>query len=77
MTMSKNINIDLLAKELDARAFTELLDANDIHWMWEDADDISNPNEGIFHISVGDKYMLFIDGKLDTVGDESVAPLYE
>ena len=69
--MSKNINIDLLAKELDARAFTELLDANDIDWMCEDVDDVYNPNYGTFHISVNDsdKYFLFIDGKLETVTD--------
>jgi len=71
--MKKKLNFELLAKELDARAFTELLDANDIHWMWEDADDISNPNDGTFHISVNnsDKYFLFIDGKLDTITEGS------
>jgi len=75
--MNKNINIDLLAKELDARAFTELLDANDIYWSMEDADDRHNPNYGLFHMSIDNKYMLFIDGKLGPVGNESLAPLYE
>ena len=77
MTMNKNINIDLLAKELDARAFTELLSANDIRWTMEDADDVSNPNYGLFHMSIDNQYRLFIDGKLDTVSNQSLAPLYE
>ena len=69
--MKKKLNLELLAKELDARAFTELLDANDIPWIWEDADDISNPNYGTFHISVipSDKYFLFIDGELDSINE--------
>jgi hypothetical protein len=65
--MKKTFNFELLAKELDARAFAELLDNNNIDFGWEDVDDISNPNEGTYHISVGDKYYLFLDGKLDTI----------
>lgn len=75
--MSKNIYLDLLAKQMDAGAFTQLLSANEIYWTLEDADDRSNPNDGLFHMSIDDQYMLFINGKLDTVSNQSLAPLFE
>jgi hypothetical protein len=68
MSTQTKLNLELLAKELDARAFSELLDNNDIHYEWLDVEDISNPNDGIYNIDVPDLgAVLFIHGKLDSI----------
>ena len=69
--MKKEFNFELLAKELDARAFAELLDLNDIVYNWLDVDNVSNPNDGIFLIELQGKAYLFIDGKLQRIEDEA------
>ena len=68
MSTQTKLNLELLANELDARAFSELLDNNDIHYEWLDVDDISNPNDGIYNIDVPDLgTVLFVHGKLDSI----------
>jgi hypothetical protein len=67
--MKKKLNLELLAKELDARAFTELLDNNNIDFGWLDVDDISNPNDGTYHIELQGKTYLFMEGKLDSINE--------
>jgi hypothetical protein len=69
--MKKKLNLELLAKELDARAFAELLDNNNIDFGWVDVDNVSNPNDGVYHIELQGKAYLFIDGKLQWIEDEA------
>jgi hypothetical protein len=65
--MKKKLNFELLAKELDARAFTELLDNNNIDFGWVEVDDISNPNDGTYHIELQGNAYIFMDGQLDGI----------
>ena len=59
-----NFQITSLAETMSATEFIIELDNRDIHWMWEDCDNVLDYNEGDCNIMVGDMVYQFSDGKL-------------
>jgi hypothetical protein len=59
-----NFQITSLAETMSATEFVIELDNRDIHWMWEDCDNVLNYNEGDCNIMVDDMIYQFSNGEL-------------
>ena len=64
-----NLEITMLAETMDVTTFTNELDNRNIHWMFEECDNIMDPNDGDCLITVEDMMYSFSDGKLDYVSE--------